>query len=65
MFGFFEKGINPFPPEETDRPPASVYAFCRFYTKGLEPWLILMALLTAILAVAEALLFGLLGKVVD
>ena len=65
MFGFFEKGINPFPPEDAGRPPAAVYAFCRFYTKGLEPWLILLALLTAVLAVAEALLFGLLGKVVD
>ena len=65
MFGFFERGINPFPPEDAGKPPDTVYAFCRFYTKGLEPWLILMALLTAILAVAEALLFGVLGKVVD
>jgi len=65
MFGFFERGINPFPPEDAGKPPDTVYAFCRFYTKGLEPWLILMALLTAILTVAEALLFGVLGKVVD
>ena len=65
MFGFFERGIDPFPPEDAGKPPDTVYAFCRFYTKGLEPWLILMAFLTAILAVAEALLFGVLGKVVD
>ena len=65
MFGFFERGINPFPPDGAGKPPDTVYLFCRFYTKGLEPWLILMAFLTAILAVAEALLFGVLGKVVD
>ena len=65
MFGFFEKLIDPFPPKPPDRPPAGIYAFCRHYTRGMEPWLALMALLTAFTAVAEALLFGILGKVVD
>ena len=65
MFGFFEKLIDPFPPKPPDRPPTGIYAFCRHYTRGMEPWLALMALLTAFTAVAEALLFGILGKVVD
>ena len=65
MFGFFEKLIDPFPPKPPDRPPAGIYAFCRHYTRGMEPWLALMALLTTFTAVAEALLFGILGKVVN
>ena len=65
MFGFFEKLIDPFPPKPPDRPPTGIYAFCRHYTRVMEPWLALMALLTAFTAVAEALLFGILGKVVD
>ena len=28
------------------QPPRSLYAFCRHYTRGTEPWLALMALLT-------------------
>jgi len=65
MFGLFEKLIDPFPPRSPGRPPNGIYAFCRHYTRGMEPWLALMALLTAFTAVAEALLFGILGQVVD
>ena len=65
MFGLFEKLIDPFPPRSPSRPPNGIYAFCRHYTRGMEPWLALMALLTAFTAVAEALLFGILGQVVD
>ncbi|MDB2634588.1 ABC transporter ATP-binding protein/permease, partial [Porticoccaceae bacterium] len=32
---------------------------------GMEPWLILMAVLTATTAIAEAMLFGILGQIVD
>ena len=45
--------------------PKGLFAFCRYFTRGLEPWLLLMALLTALTAISEALLFGVLGKVVD
>ena len=65
MFGLFEKLIDPFPPQSPDRPPTGIYAFCRHYTRGMEPWLALMAFLTAVTAVAEALLFGILGQLVD
>ncbi len=65
MFGFFERLINPFPAESPQQPPRGIYQFCRHYTRGIEHWLILMAFLTAITAVSEALLFGILGQVVD
>ncbi len=65
MFGFFERLINPFPPEHPEQPPQGIYAFCRHYTRGIEPWLILMAFLTATLAVGEALLYAVLGQIVD
>ncbi len=65
MFDFFERLVNPFPPEHPQQPPSTLWAFCRHYIRGLEPWLIIMALLTATLAVSEALLYGVLGKLVD
>lgn len=65
MFGFFERRVDPFPEEAPKQPPKGIYQFCRYFTKGLEPWLIIMAILTALVAVAEASLFGVLGKVVD
>lgn len=65
MFGFFERVVNPFSEEIPQQPPKGIYQFCRYFTKGLEPWLITMAILTALVAIAEASLFGILGKVVD
>ena len=65
MFGFFERLVNPFPPESPQLPPRGIYAFCRYYIRGIEHWLVLMGVLTAITAVSEAMLFGILGQVVD
>jgi len=65
MFSFFERLVNPFPKQTAQRPPEGVYQFCRYYTRGMEPWLLIMASLTAITAISEALLFGILGQVVD
>ena len=65
MFHFFEKLVNPFPPEHPTQPPESLFAFCRHYTRGIERYLLIMALLCAAVAVSEAMLYGVLGKVVD
>ncbi len=65
MFGFFERLANPFPPEHPTEPPKNLYQFCRHYTKGIEPYLVLMAILTTCLAVSEAMLYGILGQMVD
>ena len=65
MFGFFERLIDPYPPEHPVEPPAGLYQFCRHYIRGIEPYLVLLALLTTCLAISEAMLYGVLGKIVD
>ena len=65
MFGFFERLTKPFPVEEPSQPPGTLFAFCRHYTRGMEIYLLLMSVLTALIAIAEVSLFGFLGELVD
>ncbi len=65
MYRFFESLIKPFPPEAPKQPPKTLFAFCRYYARGTEPYLIIMAILTGGIAVMEVSLFGFLGKLVD
>jgi ATP-binding cassette subfamily B multidrug efflux pump len=65
MFTFFEKLIKPFPPEDPLQPPDSIYAFCRHYTRGIEPYLLLMAITAGGIALMEVSLFAFLGRLVD
>ena len=65
MFQFFESLIKPFPPQEPTAPPKTLYAFCRHYSKGAEPYLIGMAIFTGLIAILEVSLFGFLGNLVD
>ncbi len=65
MFGFFESLTRPFPTPEPVQPPRGLIAFCRHYTKGMEPYLLSLSVLTAIVAVLEAGLFYMMGQLVD
>jgi ATP-binding cassette subfamily B multidrug efflux pump len=65
MFSFFEKIINPYPPQEPVQAPNTIWAFCRHYTQGMGKPLILMAVLTAMIAAFEVYLFGFMGQLVD
>ncbi|WP_111641887.1 ABC transporter ATP-binding protein [Marinimicrobium alkaliphilum] len=65
MFAFFERLIDPFPPEEPRQPPTTLVAFCRHYTKGVGRFLIVMSLLAAMIALMEVALFSFLGQIVD
>jgi ATP-binding cassette subfamily B multidrug efflux pump len=65
MLAFFERLIRPFPPEEPELPPPGLFAFCRHYTRGIEPHLAVMAVLTGLIAILEVSLFGYLGNLVD
>ena len=65
MFSFFEKLIKPFPAEEPVQPPKGVFAFCRHYSRGMEIPLLLMAVLTAALAMLEVSLFSFMGELVE
>lgn len=65
MFAFFEKLIKPFPPADSGQPPTTLYAFCRYYTRGMEPYLLMMSVLTGLIAIMEVSLFAFLGNLVD
>jgi ATP-binding cassette, subfamily B, multidrug efflux pump len=65
VFRWFERRIDPFPQDPPAQPPRSLYAFCRHYTRGTEPWLLLMALTTAGIAIAELALYAYVGSLVD
>jgi len=65
MFSFFEKLISPFPPQTPNTPPKGLFAFCMHYTQGVIPLLLIMATLTACIAVMEVSLFRFLGELVD
>lgn len=65
MLSFFERIIKPFPAVEPTQPPKGILAFCRHYTKGMEPSLILMSISTALLAMLEVSLFSFMGQLVD
>lgn len=65
LFSSFEKLVNPFPPEAPETPPNSVVKFCRHYAKGMEWALVLMALLSAAIAILEVVLFSFMGDLVD
>ncbi|MDP2610425.1 MULTISPECIES: ABC transporter ATP-binding protein [unclassified Oceanobacter] len=65
MLNFFERLVNPFPPEQPEQPPKGLYAFCRHYSHGVEIPLVCMSLLTALAAILEVSLFGFMGNLVD
>lgn len=65
MFGFFERRLDPFPDTRAGMPPAQLWPFISHYVKDARPWLITMAILSALLGAAEVLLFGFLGQIVD
>ena len=65
MFRFFEQLIAPFPARHPEQPPKGLWNFCRHYTQGVEPQLLIMSGLTAAIAIMEVTLFGFLGQLVD
>ena len=65
MFKFFESLIPPFPDTAQEQPPATLFAFFRHYSKGMEKYLIAMALMNASLAIGEVYLFSFMGDLVN
>jgi ATP-binding cassette, subfamily B, multidrug efflux pump len=65
MFSWFEKLLEPFPADDPVTPPKTLVAFCMHYTKGAWGPILVMAVLTALIAVIEVSLFGFLGNIVD
>ena len=65
MLRWFENRLDPYPAAPATQPPRSLYAFCRHYTRGTEPWLALMAVLTTAIAITEVSLYAFTGSIVD
>ena len=65
MFKYFESRLPPYPPAEPHLPPKDFMAFVWDCTRGLRSYVVAMAALSAAIAVFEALLFAVLGHVVD
>lgn len=65
MFHWFEKLINPFPQAQFSTPPKHFWPFVWSCTQGMRPYIVGMTLLAACIGAFEALLFAMMGKVVD
>ena len=65
VFNFFEKRVSPFPAETPSIPPEGFVAFVWACTRGVRGKAAVMAALTIIMAASEALLFAMLGRIVD
>ncbi len=65
MFGWFESLVSPYPDDEPITPPTGFFAFLWVAAEGIKHHFMWMTLLTALLGAFEALLFSMLGRVVD
>ncbi len=61
----FERLVQPFPSDEPEPPPKSFVAFIWAGTRGLRPWLFGMTVFSAGIGAFEALLFSMMGRIVD
>ena len=65
MLRWFESLLNPFPTNEIDPPPQALWSFLWACTEGSRVLILAMTVFTAIIGGFEALLFAVMGKVVD
>jgi ATP-binding cassette subfamily B multidrug efflux pump len=65
MFSWFERRINPYPQETPGRPPKGLLPFLWHYSKPVWPWILIMAVCAALIALGEVMLFRFLGDIVD
>src|SRR5450830_700727 len=65
MLAWFEKLVHPYPDTIPKPPPRGFTAFIWACTKGLRRYIVAMTTLTAIIGAFEALLFAMMGRIVD
>ncbi|MBU6194925.1 MAG: ABC transporter ATP-binding protein/permease [Burkholderiales bacterium] len=65
MLSFFERRLDPYPAAEPATPPRGFAAFLWSASQGLRPLILGMTVCTAGIGMFEALLFAMLGQVVD
>jgi len=65
VFSSFERLVATYPDASPATPPRAFFAFLWQSTAGLRPYILLMTLCTAVIGAFEAMLFAMLGKLVD
>ncbi|WP_410210647.1 ABC transporter ATP-binding protein [Aquirhabdus sp.] len=65
MLRWFESRVDPYPEQPLKALPKTFFAFVWQSTQGLRTLMFSMAILTSIIGVFEALLFAMMGKMVD
>ena len=65
MFRLFENSVNAYPQASPRTPPKRFFGFIWAATDGIRPLLLGLTLLTAVIGAFEALLFAMLGRIVD
>mgnify|MGYP001235308653 FL=1 len=65
MLQWFENLISPFPKSLIQTPPKSLFKFAWLCIKDIKLYIVLMSLLTASIASFEAILYAVLGKLID
>ena len=65
VFRWFESFVNPYPEDAQATPPRSFFAFVIACSQGMRGYIAAMTLLTAAIGAFEALLFAMLGRIVD
>lgn len=65
MLRFFESLVNPYPKGSPSMPPKTFFAFIWHGTRGVRGYIALMSLGAILLGAFEAILFAMLGQVVD
>jgi len=65
VFRAFEDRLDPYPDSPPPAAPRGLMKFLWACSAGMRPWLLGMTLLTAAIGAFEALLFSMLGRIVD
>jgi ATP-binding cassette subfamily B multidrug efflux pump len=65
VFRWFERRVAPYPDGPPTAPPGGFFAFMWACSAGLRPYILVMMLCTAVIGVFEAMLFAMLGRIVD
>jgi ATP-binding cassette subfamily B multidrug efflux pump len=65
LFRWFESLVTPYPDDAPETPPASFFGFLWACSKGMRPFIFAMTACTAVIGAFEALLFAMMGRIVD
>ena len=65
MLRWFENLLHPYPESAPEAPPRGFFAFIWTCTAGARRYILCLTLLTAVVGAFEALLFAMMGRIVD